>query len=483
MKIITKNRGLVVLLIALAFSACKAPVATVVNDNLKGNLPQNFGSQADSSDTTLNSGSTPWRDFFTDPALVSLIEEALHNNQDLMVALQEIEIARSNVSAAKGSMAPTVGYTAGVSVDKEGRYTSAGAGNASTDMKPGVPIPDPLMDYEAGLTLDWEADVWGKLKSAKKAAVARYLSTVEGKNFVLSNLIAEVATKYYELLSLDNQLDVTQKYIQLQDKALQIAKIQKEAAAATGLAVQQFAAELAKSKASEFTIRQDILEKENELNTLLGRYPQPISRNKDAFFTILPQAVYTGIPSQLLHNRPDIKQAELDLQAAKLDVDVARKEFYPSLDISATFGLDAFKPSYLVKMPESIAYDVAASLAGPLINKTAIQAEFKQADAKQIEALYQYDKTILQAYMDISNQMSKIKNTGEYYKLKVDQCTALDKSIDISTQLFRNARADYLDVLTAQRDALDARLELIDAKEDQLSTVVNIYKSLGGGWK
>jgi len=247
--------------------------------------------------------------------------------------------------------------------------------------------------------------------------------------------------------------------------------------------VKKFQAELAKSKATEYTLRQQITEKENQINALCGRYPQPIVRTKESFMSIIPQTVYTGIPSQLLANRPDIKQAELELKAAKLDVEAARKEFYPSLEISATLGLEAFKPSYLVKLPESIATSLVGELAGPLINKSAIKANFQTADAKQIQALYEYDKTILNAYLDISNLMSKVKNIDQYYQLKSQETQALDQSIDIANQLFKNSRADYLEVLLNQRDALDAKMELIEAKEKQLSTVVDIYKSLGGGWK
>ncbi|EEI90989.1 outer membrane efflux protein [Sphingobacterium spiritivorum ATCC 33300] len=197
----------------------------------------------------------------------------------------------------------------------------------------------------------------------------------------------------------------------------------------------------------------------------------------------IAQPVYTGIPSQLLANRPDIKEAELELKAAKLDVEAARKEFYPSLEISAALGLEAFKPSYLVKMPESIAFGLAGELAGPLINKSAIKANFQTADARQLQALYEYDKTILNAYLDIANLMSKVKNIDQYYKMKSQETQALDESIEIANQLFKNSRADYLEVLLNQRDALDAKLELIEAKQKQLSTVVDIYKGLGGGWK
>lgn len=476
------NKYIAAIALSLVLTGCKAPMATVIKDEVKENVPQNFN-QEEQADANANSGTTPWRQFFTDPNLVALIEASLKNNQELMITLQDIEIARSGVLAKKGRLTPTVSAGIGAGVKKAGRYTSEGAGDATTDIEPGREIPDPLGNFEGGLTANWEIDIWKKLRTEKESAVAHYLSTVEGKNFVLSNLIEEVADNYYELLALDNQLDIIQQYIKLQQRALEISKIQKEAAAATELAVKKFEAELAKSKATEYTIRQEITEKENEINALCGRYPQPIVRSKDSFMSTIPQTVYTGIPSQLLANRPDIKQAELELKASKLDVEAARKEFYPSLEISATLGLEAFKPSYLVKLPESMAASLVGELAGPLINKSAIKANFQTADARQIQALYEYDKTILNAYLDVANLMSKIKNIDQYYQLKSQETKSLEQSIDIANQLFRNSRADYLEVLLNQRDALDAKMELVEAKQKQLSTVVDIYKSLGGGWK
>ncbi|WP_270088810.1 TolC family protein [Sphingobacterium sp. SYP-B4668] len=468
--------------LSIALVGCSAPKATVIRDQIKENIPQNF-QPSTPQDTSHNSGATPWRQFFTDPNLVSLIETAITNNQELLITLQQIEIAKSNVGYKKGKLSPFVAAKLGTSLTKAGRYTSEGAGDATTEIEPGKEIPDPLGNFEGGLMANWEIDIWKKLRTEKAAAVAHYLSTVEGKNFVLSNLIEEVANNYYELLALDNQLDILRQYIGLQQKALDISRIQKQAAATTELAVKKFEAELAKSKATEYTIHQQITEKENQINTLLGRYPQEIVRTKDSFMSTIPPPVYTGIPSQLLANRPDIKQAEWELKSAKLDVEAARKEFYPSLEISATLGLEAFKPSYLVKMPESIAAGLVGELAGPLINKSAIKANFQSADARQIQALYEYDKTILNAYLDIANLMSKVKNIAQYYQLKSEETLALDQSIDIANQLFSNARADYLEVLLNQRDALDAKLELIEAKQKQLSTVVDIYKGLGGGWK
>lgn len=475
------KQTLTVAAISLFLIGCKAPMATVIQDKTKETIPESFNEKT--AENSTNSGTVPWRNFFTDPNLVTLIDTALKNNQELLIALQNIEIAKSNVLYTKGRLKPTVAAKLGAGVDKAGRYTSEGAGNATTEIEPGKEMPEPLGNFEGGLVADWEVDIWKKLRTEKESSIAHYLSTVEGKNFVLSTLIAEVADHYYELLSLDNQLQIIHQYIDLQKKALEIAKVQKHAMAATELAVKKFEAELAKSKATEYDILQQITEKENEINALLGRYPQPIVRSSEGMMNTIPQTVFTGLPAELLANRPDIKQAELELKAAKLDVEAARKEFYPSLAISASLGLNAFKPSYLVKMPESVAFGLAGELAGPLINKSAIKANFQTADARQLQALYEYDKTVINAYLEVANLMSKVKNMDQYYQLKHQESQSLDQAIDIANQLFRNSRADYLEVLMNQRDALDAKMELIDAKEKQLSTVVDIYKSLGGGWK
>jgi outer membrane protein TolC len=198
---------------------------------------------------------------------------------------------------------------------------------------------------------------------------------------------------------------------------------------------------------------------------------------------LVPATVKTGISSQLLNNRPDILQAEHELAAAKLDVQVARKEFYPSLDISAAFGLQAFKPSYLFRLPESLLYNLAGDLTAPLLNKNAIKAEFNSANSRQVQAIYNYERTLLNAFTEVSTQLSNIDNLEKGYFYKNQEVIALNKSIDVSNELFKSARADYLEVLMTQRDVLDAKLELIETKKQQLNDVVNVYKALGGGWK
>ncbi|WP_035673126.1 TolC family protein [Flavobacterium sp. 83] len=442
-------------------------------------VPESF----DKSTDTTNVSATPWRTYFKDQNLVNLIDLALKNNQELMITLQEIEIAKNDIRVKKGLLLPTVGLGVGAGVEKVGKYTSQGAGDASAEITPGLIVPEVLQDYKLAAYAHWEVDIWKKLRNSKKAAVSRYLATVEGKNFVITNLIAEVADSYYELRALDSQLDIVKQNIALQSNALEIVKIQKEAARATELAVQKFQAEVMASKSLEFDILQNIKETENKINFLLGRYPQEIARDKSNFLSLMPSLINSGIPSQLLSNRPDIKQAELELTAAKLDVKVARAEFYPSLDISAAIGLQAFKPSYLFTLPESVLYSLAGDIAGPLINRNAIKAEYSSANARQLQALYNYERTILNAYLEVSNQLSKISNIGKSYDLKSQQVAALNRSIDVSNDLFKSARVDYFEVLMTQRDALESKLDLIETKKEQLNATVHVYRALGGGWK
>lgn len=465
------------LLALVLVTGCKAPA--IVEQAANTAVPAAYGTGSD----TVNTAAVQWRNFFTDPNLVNLIDTALRNNQELKIALQEIEIARNDIRAKQGAILPSVGARAGIGTEKVGRYTSQGAGDASTEITPGKEVPDVLMDYGVSAYANWEVDIWNKLHNAKKAAVTRYLATMEGRNFVLTNLVAEIANSYYELLALDNQFEIVKQNIELQKSALEIVKVQKEAARATELAVRKFEAEVLKSQSLEYDILQQVKETENRINLLLGRYPAPVPRNKGNFLDLVPAYVQAGIPSQLLANRPDIRQAELELAAAKLDIKVARAEFYPSFGISAALGFQAFKPSYLVKFPESLLFSLAGDLAGPLINKNAIRAEFNNASARQLQAIYQYERSILNAYIEVSTQLSGISNLQKSYDLKSRQVDALTRSIDISTDLFKSARADYFEVLMTQRDALEARLDLIETKKQQMNAVVNVYRDLGGGWK
>ncbi|MGB4973401.1 MAG: efflux transporter outer membrane subunit [Cyclobacteriaceae bacterium] len=470
-------RCISVVFMAWVFSACTTPV--LVEKTADKTVPESF---ATSKDTT-NSASINWTNYFADPNLSALIETALQNNQELNITLQEIQIANNEVRARKGEYLPFVGVGAGTGVDKVARYTSKGASEATTEIEPGREMPEPVPDYMLGAYAKWEVDIWHKLRNAKKSALLRYLSSVEGKNFMVTNLIAEIANSYYELLALDNQLEIVKNNIEIQSNALEIVKLQKQAARVTELAVRKFEAEVFHTRSLQFDIQQEIVETENRINFLLGRYPQSITRSSQSFSNLVPENIFAGIPAQLLANRPDIKQAELELAAAKLDVKVAKANFYPSLDIRAGIGLQAFDPTYLVKAPESILYNLAGELTAPLINRNAIKAFYYSANAKQIQTVYNYERTVLNAYIEVANQLAKIDNMTRSYDLKSQEVEALTQSIGIANDLFRSARADYMEVLLTQRDALESKFELVETKRMQMNATVNIYKALGGGWK
>lgn len=462
----------------LCYVSCKVP--GVIEPKHHVVLPASYKN----SDDTVNIAGLKWRQFFTDPYLIALIDTALHNNQELQITLQELEIAKNEARITKNYLYPKVGAKIGGGIEKVGRYTSQGAGDASTEIIGGKEMPDPLGDIVVTATANWEVDIWKKLRNEKKAAINRYLATVEGKNFVLSSLIAEVANSYYELLALDNQLDIIRQNIEVQNNAFNIVKAQKAAGKATELAVQKFNAEVLNTKGLEFNVQQQIIETENRINLLVGKYVQQhIPRAKERLVTAVFDVASNGVSAQLLANRPDVLQAEKELEAARLDVKAARAEFYPSLGISVGIGLQAFKPSYLFKVPESVLYSIAGDLAGPLINRAAIKAEFANANAKQIQALYNYERVILNAFIEVSNRLSAISNLEKSYALKAEEVDVLTKSITTSNELFKSARADYFEVLMTQRDALEAKLELIETRKNQLSAFVNVYRALGGGWK
>ncbi|MCA6066072.1 TolC family protein [Chryseobacterium sp. RG1] len=438
------------------------------------------GKYALAENDTINTGKQKWNEYFSDPNLQTLINQALQNNQELNIILQEIEISKNEIKAKRGEYLPSVGLKAGVGVDKVSRYTNIGAMEANTEMEPGKEMPDPLFDFGVGVQAKWETDIWGKLHNAKKAQVQRYLASVEGKNFMITNLISEIADSYYELLALDNELVILNQNIKIQNDALDIIKDLKKNARSNELAVKRFQAQVLKTQGMQYDIQQKIVETENKINYLVGRFPQPVERSQD-FNSAVPQTAYAGIPSELLENRPDIKQAEYELAASRLDIKSAKARFYPSLDIGVGVGLQAFNPTYLIK-PESFLFSLAGELTAPLINRSAIKAAYYNANAKQVQAVYHYEQTVLGAYIEVANQLSKIKNLENSVDIKTREVDALTKSIDISNDLFKYARADYMEVLLTQRDALESKFELVEKKVNQLKASVAIYRALGGGW-
>lgn len=463
---------------AMLLQACSIPFLTTKKADT--NLPANFSNRPQDATNTANIN---WKEFFEDPNLLGLIDIAIVNNKEVNILAQRINIAKNEIQARKGEYLPFVNFGAGAEVEKAGRYTRNGAVEESLEIKEGKAFPDPLPNVQFGLYSSWELDVWKKLRNATKVAATEYMASIEGKNFLITNLVAEIANAYYELAALDNQLLNLEQNIKIQRNALEVTSQLQKYARATSLAVKRFEAEVKKNESKQYVIKQQITEQENRINFMLGRVPQPIQRASSGFMETKLKMMQTGIPSQLLENRPDIRKAELELAAADLNIEVAKANFYPSLAIRAGLGFQAFNPKYLLNTPESLMFSLAGDVMAPLVNRNAITAVYKNANAMQIQAAYDYEQTIINAYGEVSNQVSNIDNLQKNYQLKSAQVEAMTQSVEIANQLFQSARADYLEVLLTQREALEAKTELIETKQKQISAMVNLYKSLGGGWK
>lgn len=472
--------------LSLTIWAC-APKVT--QKTASKNVPANYISLQDtaasangstSTDTT-NTAYTDWKKYFTDPNLVALIDTALSNNQEFNIMLYEIKVAQAEVRARKGAIFPRVDVGVGAGVEKAGKYTRIGAVDNSLDIQPGKPIPQVLPNYGFGANLSWEVDIWRKLRNAKQAAVYRYLATVQGRNFMRTSIVAEIASTYYELLALDNQLSILQQNISIQTNALKTVRMEKTAAKVTELAVRRFEAQVYHTQSMQFLILQKIVEAENKLNFLIGSFPKHIKRNSDSFIDIKQDTIYAGIPSQLLQRRWDIQKAESQLKASKLDVKVAKANFYPTFRITGGLGYEAFNPKLIISSPESMIFSLAGTLVMPLINRNEIKAMYLGANAKQIQAAYNYERTILNAYVEVANQLAKINNLQNSFRLQSLQVEALNESVTIAGNLFLSARADYMEVLLTQRDALESKMDLVETKKEQLKASVYLYKALGGG--
>ncbi|CAN5606266.1 TolC family protein [soil metagenome] len=442
---------------------------------VKKELPANFDPHA--SIGTTNVAQQTWGEFFASTELRALIQTALDNNQERSIQLQDTIIARSEITSRQGDYLPKLGMGLGAGVDRVGAYTSQGVSDEAHD------VPQNLGNFGFGLTGSWEIDVWGKLRNSAKAATLRYLETIEARNFMTTQLIAEIARSYYELIALDNQIEILNRNIQLQTDALEVVKLEKEAARVTELAVQRFAAEVLKNQSRLYDREQERVQAENRINFLVGRFPQPVARDPAELKVPLPATIGSGLPSQLLDNRPDVRQAALELEASKLDVKAARAAFYPSLSLDASVGYRSFNIAHLVATPESLVFGLAGSITAPLLNRAAITAQYRSANARQIQAVFSYEKTLLQAFTDVANQLSAIDNPAKRYDLQAKQVQTLSDAVDVSNILFQSAHADYMEVLLTRRDSLDAQTELVETKRRQLLAMVGIYQALGGGWQ
>jgi multidrug efflux system outer membrane protein len=439
-------------------------------------LPETYNGEVSGE----NSSQVSIDEFFNDPILTNLIHEGLYGNFQLKILAEDIQIANNEVLKRRGAYLPFITLGGGARLDQFSKYTILGADNLQNTYPVGNHFPTPYPDFLVAGNFSWQIDVWRQLRNARDAAGLRYLGTTEGRNYVVTRLVAEIAENYYGLLALDRRMENLDRIIVLQEASLERAKALKEGAQGNELGVQRFLAEVRKNQSEKLIIKQDIIEVENRINFLVGRYPEPVDRSVE-FFNLNLQPLKMGVPSDLLRNRPDIRQAELEVAATGLDIKVARANFYPRVMLTAGVGYDAFNAKYLFMTPETLIANVAGDLVAPLVNKRAIQAEYMNANAKQLQALYDYQRTVLNAFTEVINRISMVQNYTASIEIKQKQLDSLEASVDVATKLFQGARVQYMDVLFAQRDLMDARMVLIETKKKQLSAVVNTYQALGGG--
>ena len=456
------------MLLAGALLSCKVTKPYQQPDLNTDNL---YRGQNTGDTTTL--ASMHWESLFADTVLKALIREGLYNNLNLKMAIQKIAEAQAALGQAKGAFLPSLNGTVGVTRSKQSA--------ASLNFPAGFAFNTVSTSYSLGINTSWEADVWGQLNSAKKAAYANLLESDAAKRAVQTQLIADIANNYYTLLALDKQLDITTQTLQNRMKDVETMKALKEGDVVNGAAVVQSEANRYAAEVAIPDIKRSIRETENAIDILVGRGPGALNRGKlDEQRPITD--LQTGISAQLLKNRPDVQQAEYTFRAAFENTNLAHTYFYPAFTITASGGFSnlSLKDFFV----NSVFYNIAAGLTQPIFNQGINKARLKTAQAQQMEALYNLQQIILIAGQEVSNALYAYQTGVEKDTSRAKQITALIKAVDYTQQLLRYSSAtNYTDVLTSEQNLLAAQLSGVNDRLQQLQAIVNLYRALGGGWR
>jgi len=480
-------RSVLYLALVLLLFACKSGKDALQTDIA---IPEKYAIEAkhikvDTLRASANASIPAHAQFFKDPLLVSLIDSALRSNPDLRIANARVQQSRSGVAFTRGIRLPELGFAASSGVRKFGDYTIDGVGNYdtqfSTNLSPDQQLPNPVPDYFGGVYTTWEIDLWGKLKNQKKAALNRFLVSEQGRNLVLTDLIAEVAKKYYFLVLLDRELEIIQESIVLQENALLMVQAQMESGKATELGIELITAQVLQAKNLLLEVEQQIIENENALNLLLGRYPQAIPRGNFSASGLLTNELNAGIPAHLLNRRPDIVLAERELRASNADIQSAKAAFYPTVQLNGTMGLQTFRAALFFEAPASLAYSVAGGLVMPLLNRRVLKAQLMQAKGQQKEAYISYEKTILNAFTEVYGLLRMSTNFQQMTTIKSEEVQVLERSVTTSKALYTSGRSTYLEIITAQSNYLHTQIELLNIYERSNNNQIQLYKALGGG--
>lgn len=410
-----------------------------------------------------------WKELFTDPVLQSYIEEGLSNNIDIRIAIQQILISEAYLKQGKLGYYPTLNGAAQYTHSELSNNSQFGAQFNKLDV------------YQLSGGLSWEADIWGKIRSNERAFQATYLQSVAAHRAVKSRLVANIASTYYSLLALDEQILITQETIITREKGLETTLALKEAGNVTEVGVKQTEAQLYSAQGLLIDLQNRARLLENNLSILLGSDSRTILRSSLENQKITTELT-TGIPTQLLANRPDVMAAEYNLINAFELTNVARSNFYPSLTLSATGGLQSLDFDALFST-SSLFANIVSGLTQPIFNGRRIRTQYEVSNANQEQAKLAFKLSVLKAGKEVSDALYSYKAATEKIVVKEKEFNAYDLATGYSEELLDNGLANYLEVLRARENTLNSSLDLVNSKNNQLQAMVDLYEALGGGWQ
>lgn len=429
-----------------------------------------------STDTT-SIAAIQWKNFFTDANLQSLIDSTIANNYDMQTAVKNMEAAQLIVKQSKLGYLPTANLQATASINRPSDNSLNGLSLSQFLGKSYVE------DYTLSAVLSWEADIWGKIKNQKARALAEYLQTTEARKAIQTNLVADVAKGYFNLLMLDAQVAIAKKNLLLNDSTLNIIQLQYNAGEVTALAVQQATAQRLVAAQLVPQLEQEIAIQENALSVLAAVPPAAIVRSNDIRNIAVAQNISTGVPSSLVSNRPDVKANELALSVANANTAIAKASLYPSLTITAAGGINAFKASNWFNIPASLFGAATGGITQPLFQRKQLKTQYELSKIEREKMVIQFRQSVLNAVGEVSDALVKNEKLKEQETIATERAIALQQATSNANLLFKNGLATYLEVITAQGNVLQAELALAVLKKDRLNAIVDLYRSLGGGWK
>ena len=468
----------------LLATACSAPK---VSQNLTAKqLPESFDlKRKKATDSLQNFIPLETKTFFKDSKLEALLDKAIAKNPDYLIMQERILIANSNLKVAKLALLPSLDIQADVSGTHYGKYTMDGVGNFDTNFSQNISDKqrintDVTPNVFLGGKVSWEADIWGKLSNRKKAALQRFFASQEGMRLLQTRLLSDIADLYYKLIALDKQALIYQKNLKTQQQALDIISAQRSVGKATELAVQQFNAQnnniLAESEQLDLSIDQT----EKALLNLLGEYGGKIDRSNDflsGHLAVLNQKISVD---SIIHKRPDVSKAYHELLATNADAKAARAAFFPTLNLGGYAGLNSFSFSTFFDSG-SFAWQLLGGITAPVFNKGQIKQEFFVSNKKQQISLLQYQNTITTSYNELSALLHRTESFADVLKFKSNEIKHLEIAVNVSNDLYLSGYANYLEIINAQKNKLQAELDFVDIQLKNAESQVLLYKALGGG--